>query len=74
MKIAKLRRVGVYVLTGYKGTLAIKNVATGESGQYRSTGRIEDEMDALAELLGQRNRPRGSRSSAWAPPARFDAR
>jgi hypothetical protein len=53
MKIAKLRRVGVYVLTEYQGAKAIgiKNVATGESGQYRPIGRLEDGMDALAELL-----------------------
>jgi hypothetical protein len=40
MKIAKLRRVG-----------RLRADATGESGQYRPIGRLEDGMDALAELL-----------------------
>ena len=53
MKIARLRKVGVYVLTADKGARAIgiQNVATGEFRQYRFVGRLEESMDALVELL-----------------------
>ncbi len=53
MKIARLRKVGVYVLTADKGSDAIdiKNVATGEFRQHRFVGRPEERMAALAELL-----------------------
>jgi hypothetical protein len=53
MKIARLRKVGVYVLTADRGARAIgiKNIATGESRQYRVAGPLEERMAALAELL-----------------------
>ena len=53
MKIARLRKVGVYILAADKGSAAIsiKNVATGEFRQYRSGRRLEENMAALAELL-----------------------